>query len=492
MMTKETKVERDRKEPQIQTADAARIQMADAAQIQVAGTTRTARPVDTRQIVLLVLLDTADGKMMDVSLHTALNKLPGAEFAGARRFVSRLTRVTLERTITLDYYLNAFTKKKMKAQRPEIAWILRMAMAQLLYFDSVPESAAVNEAVKLAGRCGSGAKSFVNGTLRAMLRDRASWPAPVAEENFDNYLQFTYSVPFWIEQEVRKLSGEDREKTEDVLDGFLGDAPVFIRVNTAKITPDALQAKLMDAEVNVKKVLPNAFQISDFGLIEDIPGFKEGEFYVQDLSSIAAYAHAGFVPGGRVLDVCGAPGGKSINAALCMREGPHEGVSEGAGTNDRLGSAGSVLCCDASADRLARAQENFARLGLSEIRTKQRSGLEEHTKDAGQYDTVICDVPCSGLGDLRRKPDLKLHVDRKSSKELVPVQRKILSASFPAVKPGGRIIYSTCTILRAENQNNAAWFEKHFPVEKVFEKLYLPGKEWSGDGFYIAVFKRME
>ncbi len=440
---------------------------------------KTASTVSTafeRGMVLAVLTAVSGGAMADQALHRQLLAIPGPDMAQARRFISRLTRTTLERTITLDFFLDKVAKRPMRSQKPDIAWILRMAAAQILYMDSVPDAAAVHEAVNLAGGEGAGAKAFVNGTLRSFLRQKESFAYPDRKENADRYLQIRYSVPAWIVQEVIRLTGRDR--AEEVLAAFEREAPLFIRVNTARISAGALERKLMAAGMRVYR-RPEAegiFLVEDFGLVDGIPGFAEGEFYVQDLSSAAAYRAAGFLPGGSVLDVCGAPGGKSVQAALLMRE---------------AGAAGKVQCCDISEKRLERTADNVRRLGLSEITVRQHSAAESCAADEKMYDTVIADVPCSGIGDLRRKPDIKLRVRHTDSRALVPVQRKILAASFPALKPGGRLVYSTCTIAHAENQGNASWFEEHFPVKKRFEKLYLPTDKWPGDGFYAAVFERI-
>lgn len=433
------------------------------------------RETNERGVVLSVLMDVEKGQMADQALHRRLGQLPGPENAQKRRFISRLTRTTIERAITLDYFLDQIAGKPMKAQRAEIAWILRMAAAQILYMDSVPPSAAVNEAVKLAARSGEGAKAFANATLRTLVRSQSDLTFPDPLTHHDKWLQIRYSLPNWIEQEIVRVSGQ--VPAEEVMAGFAAEAPLFIRVNTAKIAPLGLKRNLTAAGIKAAdSAVPGLFQISDFGSVEEMPGFADGEFYVQDLSSAAAYLAAGFPAGGRVLDVCGAPGGKSVQAALLMRE---------------AGAPGDILCCDVSESRLKRTQGNVSRLGLSEIRLLCRSAAQEHPEDADKFDVVIADVPCSGLGDLRRKPDIRLRVTREDSRTLVPVQRRILSSSFPALKRGGRLIYSTCTIARAENQGNAKWFEEHFPVKKCFEKLYLPAAGWSGDGFYAAVFERI-
>ncbi|MGI5989519.1 MAG: 16S rRNA (cytosine(967)-C(5))-methyltransferase RsmB [Lachnospiraceae bacterium] len=429
-----------------------------------------------RAIVLAVLTDVSDGQMADQALHRELAGLAGPENAQKRRFISRLTRTVIERTITLDYFLDFVAEKPMKEQKPEIAWILRMAAAQILYFDSVPDSAAVNEAVNLAARYGQGAKAFVNGVLRSFLRRRGEFALPDPHIHPDKYLQIRYSLPNWIEQEIVRVSGDTAP--EEVMAGFLAEAPLFIRVNTSRISAERLREKLTASGITVNgEPLPGLLSVSDFGSVEAMPGFSDGEFYVQDISSAAAYRSAGFAPRSRVLDVCGAPGGKSVQAALAMREG---------------GRAGEICCCDISDERLKRTRDNVSRLGLTEIETRKRSAAEEHPEDAGRFDAVITDVPCSGIGDLRRKPDIRLRITRADSRELVPVQRKIMACAFPAVRPGGKLIYSTCTIVRAENQGNAKWFEEHFPVKLCSEKLYLPSEKWPGDGFYAALFERLK
>ena len=435
---------------------------------------KTASTASERGMVLSVLMKVSDGMMADQALHSQLQTIPGPEMAQARRFIARLTRTTLERAITLDFFLDMVAKRPMRAQKPDTAWILRMAAAQILYMDSVPDAAAVNEAVKLAGA--TGPKAFINGTLRSFVRRKGTFFFPDREKDAGRYLQIRYSVPGWIVQEVTRAAGEER--AEEVLAAFGREAPLFIRVNTSRISAAALEEKLSAAGIHVcrRQEAPGILTVENFGAVEAIPGFAEGEFYVQDLSAAAAYGAAGFISGGAVLDVCGAPGGKSVQAALLMRE---------------KGEPGTVLSCDISEKRLARTADNIRRLGLSEITMRCRSAVESCAADEKMYDTVIADVPCSGLGDLRRKPDIRLRVRRADSRALVPVQRKILAASFPAVKPGGRLIYSTCTIAGAENQGNAKWFAAHFPVKKCFEKLYLPDDHWPGDGFYAAVFERI-
>lgn len=434
--------------------------------------------INIRELVLEILMQvTKEGEYSHLVIRSVLEKYQYLE-KQERAFLTRISEGTLEHMIELDYIINQFSKVKVNKMKPVIRNIMRMSVYQMKYMDSVPASAACNEAVKLAKRKGfSSLSGFVNGVLRNIARNLDQITYPKEEENPIQFLSVFYSMPEWIVEKWMRDYG--MEQTKETLAAFLTDAPIMIRTNCSKITPDALEERLKAEHVTVEKVvledakeLDYAFLISDFDYLNALPSFQEGLFYVQDISSMMVAEYASPKENDVVVDVCAAPGGKSIHIA------------------EKLKGTGMVYARDLTEYKVSLIEENIARHQLTNIEAQQQDALVLEESMVGKADIVIADLPCSGLGVMRKKTDIKYKMDEAKQKELEKLQREMLAVVHQYVRDGGTLIYSTCTINRGENEENAAWFLKEYPeFELVKSKQFFPKKEY-GDGFFLAKFVR--
>ena len=427
--------------------------------------------VNTRDLVVeILLLVTRDGQYSHIALGQVLGKYQYLSKSD-RAFITRVTEGTLERMIELDYITDQFSKVKVKKMKPVIRAIVRSAVYQLKYMDSVPASAVCNEAVKLAVSRGfAGLKGFVNGVLRSIARglDSVSYPP----EDTAEYLSVAYSMPMWILEQWLPVYG--RESVERMLRNFLEEKPTSIRCNLHQISREDLRAKLEGEGVTVQEVpdLPCAFLISGYDYLGALSSFRDGDFQVQDISSMLVAEKADPQPGDYVIDVCAAPGGKALHLA------------------DKLDGTGMVEARDISDYKVGLIRENIRRSRMENIRAVRRDATVPDGDSIEKADIVIADLPCSGLGVLGRKSDLKYRMTKEDEEELAALQRRILSVVHRYVKPGGRLVYSTCTINRGENEENAAWFVREYPQFAMEEEeQILPGGK-AGDGFYIACFRK--
>ena len=342
------------------------------------------------------------------------------------------------------------------------------------YMDGVPNSAVCNEAVKLAEKKGFvNLKGFVNGVLRNIARNLENLTYP-DRKNTVRWLSVTYSMPEWIVKQW--LSVYDEQTVEKMLRDFLTEKPTTIRCNLKQISKEALILKLKNEGVQVEEhhLLPYALFISGYDYLGALQSFCDGDFQVQDVSSMLVAEWADPKEGDCVVDVCAAPGGKALHLA------------------DKLGGTGYVEARDLSDYQVGLIEENIHRTGVQNIRAVRWDATILDENMVGKADIVIADLPCSGLGVLGKKTDLKYKMTEEKEEELISLQREILDVVQSYVKPGGKLLYSTCTVHRGENEENAAWFVKrhpHFTLRQ--EKQMLPGTD-SCDGFYIALFTRKE
>lgn len=429
--------------------------------------------VNTRDLVVeILLLVTRDGQYSHIALNQVLEKYQYLDKSD-RAFITRVTEGTLERMIELDYITDQFSKVKVKKMKPVIRAIVRSAVYQLKYMDSVPDSAVCNEAVKLAVSRGfGGLRGFVNGVLRSIARNLDSVQYP--PEGTKEYLSVRYSMPPWILEQW--LAWYTPEQVEQMLRNFLEEKPTSIRCNLHQISREDLKRKLAGEGVKAEEVpeLPCALLISGYDYLGALPSFQEGDFQVQDISSMLVAERANPREGDYIIDVCAAPGGKALHLA------------------DKLRGTGMVQARDISDYKVGLIWDNIRRSGMDNIRAVRWDATVLDEESVEKADIVIADLPCSGLGVLGRKSDLKYRMTPESEAELASLQRKMLSVVWRYVRPGGRLVYSTCTINREENEENAAWFQAEHPdFRLVSEEQLLPGQQ-AGDGFYIAVFVRKD
>ena len=430
--------------------------------------------VNTRELIMEILLSvTRDGEYSHIVLRNVLEKYQFLTKQD-RAFITRVTEGTLERMIEIDYIINQFSKVKVNKMKPVIRTIIRSAVYQMKYMDSVPNSAVCNEAVKLAEKKGFvNLKGFVNGVLRNIARNLENLTYP-DRKNTVRWLSVTYSMPEWIVKQW--LSVYDEQTVEKMLRDFLTEKPTTIRCNLKQISKEALILKLKNEGVQVEEhhLLPYALFISGYDYLGALQSFCDGDFQVQDVSSMLVAEWADPKEGDCVVDVCAAPGGKALHLA------------------DKLGGTGYVEARDLSDYKVGLIEENIHRTGVQNIRAVRWDATILDENMVGKADIVIADLPCSGLGVLGKKTDLKYKMTEEKEEELISLQREILDVVQSYVKPGGKLLYSTCTVHRGENEENAAWFVKrhpHFTLRQ--EKQMLPGTD-SCDGFYIALFTRKE
>ena len=408
-----------------------------------------------------------------------------------RAFISRVTEGTLENLIQIDYVIECFSKVPIYNMKPLIRNLLRMSVYQLKYMDNIPDSAVVNEAVRLAQKRGFyNLKGFVNGVLRAAAREMDSITYPSADVNPIEYLSVRYSMPQWI---LKKWMDQfSFEEVEKVCASFQEEEPVTVRLRTDRVSKEQIIASLESEGVTCEQhpYLDYALRLSDFNYLQALTAFRNGWIYVQDVSSMLVAEVAAPNWGDYCIDVCAAPGGKSTHIA------------------DKLKGSGYVEARDKSEDKVMMMQENIDRLGIINMVAALKDATVFDQNSFHRADIVLCDVPCSGLGVIGRKQDIRYRMNPTRQEELVRIQRRILSVAQNYVKPGGVLIYSTCTIGADENQMNLKYFLENFPFRldsidpyipeqlrcRTSEGGYiqlLPGVHET-DGFFIARLKRYD
>ena len=444
----------------------------------------------TREIALSVLIECIEeGEHSHIVLRGTLEKY---QFASKqdRALITKLVEGTIENLIKIDYITNQYSKVKVKKMKPFIRNLIRMSVYQILFMDRIPDSAACNEAVKLAKRKNFGNLSgFVNGVLRTIAREKDSISYPGKEENITTYLTVKYSMPEWIVELWHDTYGI--ELTEQICAGLLCEKKTTIRCRNHRQTVEELVSMLREDDVTAEssEYLPYALEISDYNYLKAVKAFREGRFAVQDISSMMVVELAGIKAGDFVLDVCAAPGGKSIHAA------------------DVLNGTGMVEARDLTEYKTDFIHENMERLGIENMRVAEMDALCYDTTMEEKSDVVIADLPCSGLGVIGRKKDIKYKITPDTLEELSALQKNILDVVCRYVKPGGTLMFSTCTIHQGENEENVRYFlenHKEFEAVPFYDELpevcknetakegyiqFLPGINQT-DGFFIAKFRR--
>ena len=375
---------------------------------------------------------------------------------------SRMVYGVTQNRLLLDFYLAAYCSQKPDHLQPPLLDILRLGAYQILFLDKVPDRAAVSEAVELAKRSGRGqAAGLVNAVLRKLSQNKNALPS-IPDRDEVKFLSIRYSHPKWLVKRLLELLG--RGETEAFLAADNTAAPLTVQVNPLKTTQEKLTAELeaLGVRVTPHVWVPGCLELSGTGDLTALEPFRVGHFLVQDGAAALAARAAAVTPGQRVLDVCAAPGGKSFGAAFAMED------------------RGEILACDLHENKLKRIQDGAQRLGLTSIRTAAADGREFRPEWEAAFDTVLVDAPCSGLGIIRKKPDTRY----KKADDLFTlpvVQQAILDNACRYVKPGGVLVYSTCTILPEENQQvTDAFLAQHRDFSR--EDLPLPDQAGQADG----------
>lgn len=423
-----------------------------------------------------------DNAYSNIALNNAIreNKLSGVDSS----FVSALVYGVLERKITLDYIIKQYSKIPLRKIELKTKMILRLGILQLLFMDKIPESAAVNESVNLAKKHKLQKSSgFINGILRSITRSEEKYKLP---DKSDKVLY--YSVKYSAPQELVKLwiNSYGELNTEQLLKSLGGRPKICARVNTLKIDKNSLIAELAKENVKAEEIpfLENAVSLTETGSIERLSAYKSGKLHIQDASSQLCVDFLSPKSREVLLDICSAPGGKSFTAAQYM------------------GDRGKIFACDLYDHKLKLISDGAKRLGIHSIVTLKRDGASSDVS-LPLADKILCDVPCSGLGILSRKPEIR-YKDNLITEDLPELQYKILCQSAQYLANGGRLVYSTCTLNPAENNKNALRFLEEHPDfygvklslppqinraidENDYEITLMPHTSGT-DGFYIAVF----
>lgn len=433
-----------------------------------------------REIALKVINDiNIGGAYANIALAREINKHELSD--QDRRLVTELVYGTIKAGETLDWITGHYVTRPMDKIPSVIRNILRMGMYQLFYLSKIPVSAACNEAVKLTKKYGHvGTVKFVNAVLRNAVRKPESVRFPARDNDPVRYLALTYFHPQWlIKRWVERLGIEDCEALCQINNIT---PPLSLRTNTLRINRAALMTELINEGVQCEQsaLVPEGIVCHAYPALSSLKTLKQGLFQVQDESSMMVAHVLDPHPGEFVIDACGAPGGKSTHIAALMN------------------NIGKVLSTDIYEHKLNLTRENAERLGITIIETKTFDAVKLGDVYANQADRVLVDAPCSGLGVLRRKPDSRWRKSENLFQDLPVLQKAILASAAKCVKPGGIIVYSTCTTEREENQDVVSWFlndHPNFALDKTGEYLPVSRNDkmvqlWPQvdgvDGFFIA------
>lgn len=415
-----------------------------------------------------------DKAFSNKALDNALKKLEYSRQDSV--FVSAIVYGVLERKITLDYQISRFLTRPIKRLKPDVLTILRMGVYQLWYMDKVPDSACVNESVKLAksNRC-----EYSSGLINAILRKAAKTDVIYPDKtDFFEYISVKYSVEKWIAKLFVDSYGE--ENAVAILEDSFGRAPIYIRVNTLKITKSELKELLLDQGIEAEEadVVDNALLIKNFDSIYKNDLYQKGYFHVQDLASQLCCMALSAEKGETVIDMCSAPGGKSFTSAEFME------------------NEGEIRSYDLYDHKIELIKSGAERLGIEIINANVRDSSVPDISEK-KADRVLCDAPCSGLGTIRRKPEIR-YKNFEEISSLPDIQLKILKNAAEYVKIKGILLYSTCTLNRDENEKVVEKFLSDNPAFEVVpclehldcyrynDMVTLMSHRNSTDGFFIC------
>ena len=425
--------------------------------------------MNQRDLVLSMLKEIyAGNEFSHILIRQVLDKYDYLE-SSEKAFIKRLTEGTLERTIELDYVINQFSNTPVNKMKPLIRALMRMSVYQILYMDSVPDSAVCNEAVKLATlHKFTSLKGFVNGVLRNIARNKREISYPDKENSFLQYLSVRYSVPVWMAEHFAVEYGN--EKAEKICAGLLQERPVTVRlkeyINIEEKEQLLEEWEQQGIRVNSHPYLSYAYTLEKTEGVKNMAGFEEGLFQVQDVSSMLVAQAAGIKKDMQILDVCAAPGGKATHAA------------------EKLQGTGQVVARDLTEYKVNFILENADRLQLLNLWAEEWDACVFDAEKEEWADVVFCDAPCSGLGVMGKKRDIKYRLTPDSLKEVQELQKNILNVVWRYVKKGGFLMYSTCTVNQEENEKQVQWIVENLPFEVVSMKEELPEELKTEEGEY--------
>jgi len=479
----------------------------------------TTKTPNERHVAVSVLLEiNQEGAYNNIALRRALDAYPDWQ-PYQRAFVTELVNGTLRNQILIDHIIESYSRKpapnksasnepasnksisnKSTSNRPKsnksaprmkpfIRELLRTAVYQIQWMDKVPHSAAVNEAVKLARACGfSPLSGFVNGILRNIVRGHESGTLPIPSpptitesgsdtkahiyyrNEYARYLSLRYSFPLWLADSVINWLGDDAE--EFCMQSHAAPT-VTVCANLLKTTPDALAQSLEASGIECAKshLTETCLYLKRTADLTATDAYRQGHFFVMDEGAYLSAQALSAGPGQQIIDLCAAPGGKSFACAGMME------------------NRGQIISCDIHPHKIRLMANMVARLGIDCMTVEERDASVINPAWDGWADAVMLDAPCSGFGIIRRKPDIKYTKTMEDVKSLAAFQRTLLAAAATYVKPGGILVYSTCTITREENEDNVEWFLENFPFvlddSAEGSMLRLLPKD-NHDGFFIA------
>ncbi|KHS57963.1 16S rRNA methyltransferase [Terrisporobacter othiniensis] len=440
--------------------------------------------MNAREIAYKVLLDIEKNKNYS---NMAINKhFKDVELSNQDRgLATEIIYGVIENKYYIDYMIDKLSKVKTNKMEIYVKTLLRMGIYQIMFLNSISDYAAVNETVNLAKKKNSKVSGFINGILRNVIRQKETIGAIKVKDDID-YLAIKYSYDKWMIRNWMIHFG--REFTEELLEANSQRPSIYLRTNTLKITRDELIEKLEKQNIKAYKVsvVDEAIKVENLKDIENNSIYKEGLFTVQDISSMLVGKVMNPEENSLVLDVCSAPGGKTTHMATLMN------------------NTGQVVSRDIYEHKLKLIKASCKRLNLTNVNVEEYDAMKIDKDSIGKFDYVLADVPCSGLGIIRRKPEIK-YKEKEEFRDLPPIQKKILENASKYVKKGGTLIYSTCTIQDSENIDVINEFlqkNKNFELapinevkvdldnqEKGYMKIYPNIHEM--DGFFISKLIRV-
>lgn len=412
-----------------------------------------------REIAADILSDVDEGALSNVALTTHLKN--HNLISSDRDMVKLLVNGTLEHINEIDRVINANSKKKASAHKPIVRNVLRISIFQLYYLRNIPASAVCNEAVKIIDRRNiKGLKPFVNAFLRNIAKN-----VPESISDRSEIPEYLYSI----------LKDRAGDKLEDVINAIDSQTKVSCRFNLSKADKDDILQLLEKDNIKVTRsdFVRNGYYLEGYDKISDIEAFNMGYLQIQGISSIKAVEELNPKTGSKVLDICAAPGGKTIAIA------------------DIVGPTGCVISRDLTEKKVRMIISNAKRCGMNNIIAQVKDATVFYSEDEAAFDYVLADLPCSGLGTIGHKIEIRNRMNMDKVRELSRLQRQILDNAVRYVKPGGKLLYSTCTITREENEENSAYIESlGLKRTDINDTLLLPGIDEVSDGFFYSLFTK--